>query len=124
MALDKCKLPIINGPSLFELMLAHYDPEPSNLTGLGVSRFVRFTVQGNFEDEAFRQAVDNEIGLKDAADMHIHILGTRRSHRWETKWNFQGERRASKFGLYPKYRVVGTYNTKNRTGEIKFFKVE
>lgn len=122
MAPDKFKLDIVAGPSLLELMLAHYDAKPLNVNETGVQRFVRFTVTGALDTLLFIGDVHTwDLANNPKCETFVTILGTSRRTLNDTVWRFHGIRRRLMYGNY--HRAGGTYDVKQRTGKISFLLV-
>ena len=95
---------ILNGPSLMELMLAHYDPLPFGKDQ--DCREIEFTLEA--------RAAKSEVNTSVIA---IRILGTRRKKLTDVTWTFEGI--SYDYGRCEGQLVRGRFNVKTRKGRVR-----
>lgn len=100
---------IIDGPSLLELMLCHYDPTPLP-TAMAGCRRCHFKLGGN------QKLLLDVVGYW-GSTTPVLILGTSREHPLDDIFTFHGETSGSESWHHMK--ATGSYNTKTRKGRMR-----
>lgn len=108
MSKTKFSFPVIDGPSLMQLMLAHYEPYP-----LGKDEKCR-EVYFKLSEDARKSALGGDV-------ISVRILGTRKRFPESASCTFVGTSTDSRDGS--RRRVSGEYTASIRIGKISFSEI-